>query len=434
MLLLEPFGDRRFSVAMPAVALAVFALMGSLFVLTQYLQFSLGFSAFGAGLRILPIAVVLAVAAPASSYLDRWLGTKVVIGTGLVLVACGLAQLTTTTTAEGFGHALIGMVLLGLGAGLIIAPGTASVMGSLPRDRAGAGAAMNGTALQVGGALGVAVLGSVLSSRYQSKMAPVLSAHAVPAVAAHAISSGIGGALAVARIAGGELGAELADAARAAFVTGMDAALLVGAVVVAASAVLVLVALPARRRPQGRLASDPDPSPSSGRSALDLSRDWPRAGARGARQRCGCAPGERTRRNAVKVRDALHKAPVTVSPRASLAETATVMAEYNVGAVLVVEGDSLVGIVTDRDLVVRALASGQAAGEEVGSVMTLEPSTVQGGAEVDEALAVLAEGGFRRVPVLEDDQLAGMLTTDDVLAAALALLGAAVAPVLGERD
>jgi CBS domain-containing protein len=136
----------------------------------------------------------------------------------------------------------------------------------------------------------------------------------------------------------------------------------------------------------------------------------------------------------VKVRDALHKAPVTVSPRASLAETATVMAEYNVGAVLVVEGDSLVGIVTDRDLVVRALASGQAAGEEVGSVMTLEPSTVQGGAEVDEALAVLAEGGFRRVPVLEDDQLAGMLTTDDVLAAALALLGAAVAPVLGERD
>jgi len=136
----------------------------------------------------------------------------------------------------------------------------------------------------------------------------------------------------------------------------------------------------------------------------------------------------------VKVRDALHKAPVTVSPRASLAETATVMAEYNVGAVLVVEGDSLVGIVTDRDLVVRALASGQAAGEEVGSVMTLETSTVQGGAEVDEALAVLAEGGFRRVPVLEDDQLAGMLTTDDVLAAALALLGAAVAPVLGERD
>ena len=136
----------------------------------------------------------------------------------------------------------------------------------------------------------------------------------------------------------------------------------------------------------------------------------------------------------MKVRDALHKAPVTVSPRASLAETATVMAEYNVGAVLVVEGDSLVGIVTDRDLVVRALASGQAAGEEVGSVMTLEPSTVQGGAEVDEALSVLAEGGFRRVPVLEDDQLAGMLTTDDVLAAALALLGAAVAPVLGERD
>jgi len=75
----------------------------------------------------------------------------------------------------------------------------------------------------------------------------------------------------------------------------------------------------------------------------------------------------------VKVRDALHRPSDRLAP-ASLAETATVMAEYNVGAVLVVEGDSLVGIVTDRDLVVRALASGQAAGEEVGSVMTLEPS------------------------------------------------------------
>jgi len=261
MLLLEPFGDRRFSVAMPAVALAVFALMGSLFVLTQYLQFSLGFSAFGAGLRILPIAVVLAVAAPASSYLDRWLGTKVVIGTGLVLVACGLAQLTTTTTAEGFGHALIGMVLLAW------APGSSS-----PRDGVGDGlaAARPGrggrgderTALQVGGALGVAVLGSVLSSRYSRRWrrcCPPTPCQRWPRTPSRAAS--------VARWP-----SPASPAANSApnwrcrarrLRHGMDAALLVGAVVVAASAVLVLVALPARRRPQGRLASDPDPSPSS---------------------------------------------------------------------------------------------------------------------------------------------------------------------------
>jgi EmrB/QacA subfamily drug resistance transporter len=256
MLLLEPFTNRRFSVAMAAVALAVFALMGALFVLTQYLQFSLGFSALDAGIRILPIAAVLAVAAATSTLLDRLLGTKVVVATGLGVVAAGLWQLTTTTTVEGFGHALIGMVLLGLGAGLIIAPATASVMASLPRERAGIGSATNSTALQVGGAFGVAVIGSVLSSRYQASMTPVLAGHAVPAAAATAILGSIGGALTVARIAGGSLGAELAAAARHAFVDGMDVALLVGAIVVAASMILVAVALPARRREARGAAQD----------------------------------------------------------------------------------------------------------------------------------------------------------------------------------
>jgi predicted MFS family arabinose efflux permease len=222
--------------------------MGALFVLTQYLQFSLGFSALGAGIRILPIAAVLAVAAISSTYLDRWLGTKIVVASGLLIVAAGFWQLTTTTTAEGFGHALLGMVLLGLGAGLIIAPATASVMGSLPRERAGVGSAINGTALQVGGALGVAVVGSILAARYQGMMTHTLAGHAVPAVARHAILGSIGGALTVARIAGGPLGTALTTAARHAFVDGMDLALLVGVVVVSASAALVAIALPSRRR------------------------------------------------------------------------------------------------------------------------------------------------------------------------------------------
>ena len=248
MLLLPVFGDRRFSVAMSAVALAVFALMGALFVLTQFLQFSLGYSALSTGVRILPIAAVLGASALVSTRLDRWLGTKVVVAAGLVLVAGGLWQLTTMTTASGFGDALIGMILLGLGAGLIIAPATASVMGSLPRQRAGVGSATNSTALQIGGALGVAVIGSVLSSRYQSGMTAVLRDHSIPAAAAHAILGSIGGALVVAHMAGGELGHQLASAARLSFVDGMDRALLIGAVVVAVSVVLVLIALPSRAR------------------------------------------------------------------------------------------------------------------------------------------------------------------------------------------
>jgi len=248
MLVLEPFRDRRFSVAMAAVALAVFGLMGALFLLTQYLQFSLGFSAMGAGVRILPIAAVLAVAAMSSTVVDRLIGTKAVVTVGLLVVAGGFWQLATTTTTQSFGHALVGMVLLGLGAGLIIAPATASVMGTLSRDRAGVGSATNSTALQVGGALGVAVIGSVLSSRYQAKMAATLSGHAVPPAAAHAILGSVGGALAVAHVVGGTLGGALTVAARRAFVDGMDLALLMGAVVVVTSVILVAVALPSRQR------------------------------------------------------------------------------------------------------------------------------------------------------------------------------------------
>ncbi|HXQ43496.1 MAG TPA: MFS transporter [Acidimicrobiales bacterium] len=263
MLTLKPFADRRFSVAMAAVAMAVFGLMGALFVLTQYLQFSLGFSALDAGVRIVPIAAVLAVAAVTSTVVDRVIGTKVVVAVGMCIVAAGLWQLTTTTTAQGFGHSLIGMILLGLGAGLIIAPATASVMGSLSRDRAGVGSATNSTALQVGGALGVAVIGSVLTSRYQGRMTDTLAGHSVPPAAAHAILGSIGGALAVARMAGGAVGTELTVAARRAFVDGMDLALLVGAVVVAASALLVIAALPSRRRVR------PDaPSPEDHRPAV----------------------------------------------------------------------------------------------------------------------------------------------------------------------
>lgn len=134
----------------------------------------------------------------------------------------------------------------------------------------------------------------------------------------------------------------------------------------------------------------------------------------------------------MRVRDCLRKAPVTVSPRAGMAEVASVMAEYGVGAVLVLDGDALVGIVTDRDLVVRGLAARQGPAALVEGVMTARPVTVQGNADMDEAVALFAKGGFRRLPVLEDDQLAGMLTVDDVLLGGVEFMRAVLAPVLSE--
>ncbi|NUP47459.1 MAG: hypothetical protein HOW97_09110, partial [Catenulispora sp.] len=104
----------------------------------------------------------------------------------------------------------------------------------------------NGTALQVGGALGVAVLGSVLAARYQGRMTGLLAGRAVPAAAHDAVTGSLGGALAVAQQAGGALGAQLTAVARAAFVDGMGLAFAIGSGVVAFAAVLVLAALPAR--------------------------------------------------------------------------------------------------------------------------------------------------------------------------------------------
>ncbi len=123
------------------------------------------------------------------------------------------------------------MLLIGLGAGLLLPTATNSVVGSVPQGDAGVGSASNAVALQVGGALGVAVFGSVLSTRYQDRMTAALAGRHVPPVALHAILGSLGGALGVADRAGGPTGALLARAARVAFMSGSKVSLAVGAAV-----------------------------------------------------------------------------------------------------------------------------------------------------------------------------------------------------------
>jgi MFS family permease len=146
-------------------------------------------------LCILPIAGVLAAGALTSSWIVRAIGTKFTAATGLLLVSGGLVQIAiiasvTTTYAE----VLPGMLLMGLGAGLLMPSATDSVLGTLTRDDTGVGSATNSTAMQVGGALGVAVIGSVLSTRYQHTLEPALAGRHVPPVAAQAILGSLGGA------------------------------------------------------------------------------------------------------------------------------------------------------------------------------------------------------------------------------------------------
>jgi EmrB/QacA subfamily drug resistance transporter len=263
MLPLAFFKSRRFSIAVVAVALGVFALLGGLFVQTQFLQFGLGYSPLKAGLCILPIAGVLAAGALTSPWIVRAFGTKFTAATGLLLVSGGLIQIAIiASTTTSYPEVLPGMLLMGLGAGLLMPSATDSVLGTLARDDAGVGSATNSTAMQVGGALGVAVIGSVLSTRYQHTLDPALVGRHVPPVAAQTILGSLGGALAVAHIVGGTLGFGLDHLARVGFALGSHSAFLVAAGVTGAGAVLIIAALPSRPAPK-EAAPDRERHPGS---------------------------------------------------------------------------------------------------------------------------------------------------------------------------
>jgi hypothetical protein len=265
MLKLGFFSDRRFSVAAAAEVLGVFGLLGALFILTQFLQFDLGLSPLQAGLRILPMAAVLGVSAALSPRLGRVIGLKFTVAASLAAIAGGLWQVSAVSAAAtSYQDTVPGLLLVGLGAGLLLPTATNSVVGSVPQGDSGTGSAANAVALQVGGALGVAVIGSILSTRYQDRMTTALAGRHLPGTTVPTILGSLGGALTVAGHAGGATGALLARAARAAFMSGSELALAVGAAVALGGVVLVLARLPL---PVSRDSPDPQPrTPGTGQS------------------------------------------------------------------------------------------------------------------------------------------------------------------------
>jgi EmrB/QacA subfamily drug resistance transporter len=242
MLRLEFFKNPRFSAASGAIFLVFFAMFGTIFMLTQYLQFVLRFTPLEAGIRILPIATMV-IAAPLSVRLVEKIGSKIVVASGLAVVTVATALLALITIESGYGQVAVALAVLGIGMGLAMAPATDSIMGSLPLAKAGVGSAMNDTTRQVGGALGVAILGSILSSSYGTAMDPVTGA--LPPEAAAVASDSIGGAIAVASQLG-DGGAALVRAANEAFVNGMSSAVWAAAAVALVGAVVTAVYLPAR--------------------------------------------------------------------------------------------------------------------------------------------------------------------------------------------
>jgi hypothetical protein len=246
MLPMRFFSNRRYSVAIASLALVLFALMGLFFLMTQYLQFCLGFSPLKTGLAIGPVAGVLLVVAPLSVVVVRRVGTKWVVASGLALIAVGLGMLSRTTVHDTYIDALPWFFLMGVGVGLTLAPSTDSIMGSVPKEEAGVGSATSDTSMQVGGALGVGVLGTALIIRYQNFMTPLLAQFQIPADIKTVILGSVGGALGVAQRLPGSSGDALANAATRGFISGMDIGLIIASGIVGVAAVVVLALLPNR--------------------------------------------------------------------------------------------------------------------------------------------------------------------------------------------
>ncbi len=230
MIDLNLFRTARFLWGSVAATLASFALFGLLFVVPQYLQLVRGNDAFGAGARLLPLMGGLIVAASVGDRMVRAVGTKIPVALGLAVIAAGLGWGATSTTSTGYGMTAAWLTVTGLGTGLALAPAMDAVIGTLPREAAGSGTALTQTLRQVGAALGVAILGSVLASAY-AEQAPAAGRESLGAAATVAAKTG---------------DLTVLVAGQHAYLHAMDRVLVVCAVVALVGAVLAAAFLPAR--------------------------------------------------------------------------------------------------------------------------------------------------------------------------------------------
>ena len=205
MLDLGYFRNPRFTAATTAITLVFFAMFGSYFLFTQYLQFVHGYSPLSAGVRILPWALAYLVSATQSAKLVEKFGQRLVVSSGLTIAGLGIALLAiTSTVTSSYWWFALAVVVQALGMGITTAPSTGAIMRSLPLHKAGVGSAVNDTTRELGGALGVAVLGSLVASQFRSSFHDAVSG--LPAKATHSLADALQSAAAT----GGTKGASIA--------------------------------------------------------------------------------------------------------------------------------------------------------------------------------------------------------------------------------
>jgi EmrB/QacA subfamily drug resistance transporter len=241
------FENLRFSAASVSITSAFFALFGFVFLITQYFQLVRGYSPLDAGLRTLPVAFSIAIASMVSPRLVERIGTKLVVAGGLASMAIGFLWVSIASASTPYLEIVAQMILLGAGLGSTTAPATESIMGSLSLDKAGIGSAVNDTTRELGGTLGVAVVGSVFSSVYVSSLADGPVFGSLPSSAQQLTEESVVAAGAVAPNLGGQAGAFLTEVSDA-FLAGLAVSCVVVAGVAFAGSLFALRFLPARER------------------------------------------------------------------------------------------------------------------------------------------------------------------------------------------
>lgn len=252
--MLDPrlFRLRGFATGSLSITLQFFAAFGFFYVALQYAQLVLGYSPLESGLAMLPMGVVVITLAPRVHRLVERLGIRAVNASGLGLMAAAFGVLATLGADSAYWHFAAGLVVLGTGMALSTTPATTAIVSALPTSKQGVASAVNDTARELGGALGIAILGSVLNDRYSAGIAD--ATRGLPAEVAEPAGESLAAALQISERLGAQ-GAGLADAARAAFIDGLSGSMVAAAILIAAGAVVVATRSPGRAASEDRPAA-----------------------------------------------------------------------------------------------------------------------------------------------------------------------------------
>ena len=248
------FANPRLSAAAGSIFIAFFCLFGFTFLVTQYFQFVLGYDTLSSGIHTVPFAVGAGITAPFAARAALRFGTKRVVAMGLLNMAIGLAIASRMDQHSSYwGHVIIGMVFMANGLSLVTSPSTDAIMGTLNRDKAGVGSAINDVGREVGGTLGVAIVGSVFVSLYTPKLASTFSSipnlvKNLPAGVFDIAQKSVGAAYQVAEKSPAVVQAQVRDAVSSSFIHGFKTACVVASSVALVGSLLALWLLPSAPR------------------------------------------------------------------------------------------------------------------------------------------------------------------------------------------